>query len=43
MQVTIVRELEPLLSQIAADLDLPKEEVARLMLESALLQEALRD
>lgn len=37
VQVMIVRELDETLAQIAADLDLSKEEVARIMLESALL------
>ena len=42
MQVQIVRELDQTLALIAADLDLPKEEVARIMLESALIQEQTR-
>ena len=42
MQVEIVRELDETLAQIAASLDLPKEEVARIMLESALVMESTR-
>lgn len=36
MRVLIVRELDETLSQIAADLDLSKEEAASLLLESAI-------
>ena len=42
VRVQIVRELDETLAQIAADLDLSKEEVARVMLESALVMEASR-
>ena len=42
LQVMIVREFEETLAQIAADLDLSKEEVASIMLESALAMEATR-
>jgi hypothetical protein len=40
--VAIVREFDETLSQIAADLDLSREEVARIMLESALAMESTR-
>jgi hypothetical protein len=43
MQVQIVREFDETLAQIAADLDLSKEETARIMLESALAMAASRD
>jgi len=42
LQVVIVRELDETLAQIAADLDLSKEKVASLLLESALAMEATR-
>lgn len=43
MQVTIVREMDETLAQIAASLDLSKEECAKVLLESALAMEATRD
>lgn len=43
LRVTIVRELDETLAQIAADLDLSKEAAAALLLESALAMEASRD
>ncbi len=42
MEVVIVRELDETLSQIAASLDLSREETARVLLESALAMEATR-
>lgn len=42
VQVMIVRELDETLSQIAASLDLSREETARLLLESALVNELQR-
>jgi hypothetical protein len=42
MQVTIVREMDETLAQIAASLDLSKEETAAILLESALAMEATR-
>ena len=38
VQVTLEQELDAVLSQMSADLDLPRPEVARVLLESALLQ-----
>jgi hypothetical protein len=42
MRVEIVRELDETLAQIAASLDLSKEETARILLESALVMESSR-
>lgn len=43
LTVTIDRDLDALLSQISADLDLPREVTARILLESALALEGTRD
>jgi hypothetical protein len=42
MNVTLDPVLDALLSQISADLDLSREETARVMLESALAMEGTR-
>ena len=42
VQVMIVRELDDTLSQVAASLELSREETARILLESALIAEVTR-